>query len=55
MDAAQIALKFQHHGTLLPEIAFSDFGRRKIEPVIPGLVQLFNFTTLRMRDFEGLL
>jgi hypothetical protein len=34
-------LKGDHYD--VPQISFRDFGRRKIQPVIPGLTELYNY------------
>jgi hypothetical protein len=36
LDSAQVARHFQDYGVLQPYISFRDFGRRKLQPVIPG-------------------
>jgi hypothetical protein len=42
LNSAQVAFQFKSHGKLVPQIAFKDFGRREIEPVIPALTELLN-------------
>lgn len=54
LDAAQIAHHFKGHGPLLPYISFKDFGRREIQPVIPGLTNLFNYTYTTVNEFAAL-
>ena len=53
-DAVEVAHKFQSYGTLMPYISFRDFGGREFQPVIPGLVDLFNYTVEAIRAFESL-
>jgi len=40
LTPAQVAFKFKGHGKLVPQVSFRDFGRRPIQPVIPGLIEL---------------
>ena len=54
LDSAEIARHFKGHGTPQPCISFRNFGRREIEPVIPGLMQLFNYTVDAVKRFESL-
>jgi hypothetical protein len=54
LDPAQIAYHFKGHGPLVPYISFKDFGRRKIQPVIPGLTDLFNYTVNAVNEFASL-
>lgn len=54
LDPAEIARKFQDYGTLMPYISFRDFGKRDFQPVIPGLVDLFNYTIGVVKGFEAL-
>lgn len=54
LDAAQVTHHFKNYGVLMPCISFRDFGRRKIQPVIPGLVDLFNYTVDAVKRFEAL-
>jgi hypothetical protein len=54
LDAVEIASKFQSYGTLMPYISLRDFGGREFQPVIPGLVDLFNYTVEAIRGFESL-
>jgi hypothetical protein len=54
LDAVEIARKFQSYGTLMPYLSFRDFGRRDFQPVIPGLVDLFNYTISVVKGFEAL-
>lgn len=52
LTPAEIAHKFKGHGQLVPNISFSNFGRREIQPVLEGLVELNNEVVLLMRRFE---
>ena len=54
LDAIQVARHFKSYGTLMPYISFGDFGRRELQPVIPGLVDLFNYTVDAVNGFEAL-
>jgi len=38
----------------MPYISFRDFGRRELQPVIPGLVNLFNYTVDAVNGFRAL-
>ena len=38
----------------MPYISFRDFGRRDFQPVIPRLVDLFNYTISAVKGFEAL-
>ena len=53
-DAVEVAHNFQSYGMLMPYISFRDFGGREFQPVIPGLVDLFNYTVEAIRAFESL-
>jgi hypothetical protein len=48
---AELTLKFQSYGNLLPRISFKNFGRRTIQPVVPGLIELFNYTVNTIKAF----
>jgi len=52
LDAAQLARHFDSHGITLPSIAFRNFGRRDIQPINPGLTQLFNYTVRVVNEFR---
>jgi hypothetical protein len=51
--AADIALQLKGYGKLVPQISFREFGRREIQPVIPGLIQLRNYILNVTRQFFG--
>jgi hypothetical protein len=36
--------EFEAHGKVVPQISFKNFGRRDIHPVVPALIELFNYT-----------
>jgi hypothetical protein len=55
LTSADLAMKFKGHGKLVPNIAFSNFARREAEPVIEGLVELFNYVVKLMGTFEQCL
>ncbi|OJV40969.1 MAG: hypothetical protein BGO25_14405 [Acidobacteriales bacterium 59-55] len=44
LDPAKIAFHFKGYGVLQPCIAFRDFGKRKIQPATPGLLELLQYT-----------
>lgn len=54
LNPLQVARHFQDHGILMPYISFRDFGRREVQPVIPGLVDLFNYTVDAVKQFAAL-
>jgi hypothetical protein len=51
---AQLASYFKDYGVLQPCIAFRNFGKRKNEPVIPALMNLFNYTANAADGFASL-
>jgi len=51
---AMLKAEFERHGEVLPEIAFRDFFDGEIEPVVQGLMLLFNFTVIQMKAFDQL-
>jgi hypothetical protein len=51
-EAAQIAFKLKGHGKLIPQVSFSEFGRRPIQPVVSGLMQLNNYIVNAMKRFD---
>jgi len=52
LDTIQVAYQFQDYGTLTPYISFRDLGGRTFEPVIPGLVGLYNYTLDVIKEFK---
>jgi hypothetical protein len=54
MSPAEVAFKFKGHGKLVPQISFRNFGRRTIQPVIPGLIELRNYTVSIIAEFAKL-
>jgi hypothetical protein len=54
LNSAQVAHHFKNYGPMMPYISFRDFGRRKLQPVIPGLTDLFNYTVKVVESFEVL-
>jgi hypothetical protein len=44
LNSAQVQAHFKDYGVLQPDIAFRNFGQRKIESAIPGLMDLFRYT-----------
>jgi hypothetical protein len=53
-DSAKIARHFKQYGIVKPYISFRNFGRREIQPIIPGLVELFNYAFNTVKRFEAL-
>jgi hypothetical protein len=51
-DAAALAHKLKGYGNLVPQIAFKEFGRREVQPVVPGLMQLNNYFVNVMNQFD---
>jgi hypothetical protein len=49
---AALAFELKGYGNLVPEISLRDFGRRKIEPVVPALIQLNNYFVQLMKQFD---
>jgi hypothetical protein len=43
-------LKANHYD--IPQISFRDFGRRKIQPVVPGLTELYNYVVKVVEAFS---
>jgi len=54
LDPVEVAHQFQDYGTLRPYISFRDFGRREFQPVIPGLVELYNYSLNVANEFKVL-
>ncbi len=54
LTPADIAHKFKGHGQLVPQVSFTDFGRREIQPIVPGLMELNNEIVKIMKQFDGL-
>jgi hypothetical protein len=50
----EVAHHFKEHGELRPYVSFRDFGRRELQPVVPGLTDLFNYTVRVVGAFESL-
>jgi hypothetical protein len=46
--------EFEAHGKVVPQISFKNFGRRDIHPVVPALIDLFNYTDEVMGYFSKL-
>jgi hypothetical protein len=55
LNPAQVAFKFKGHGKLVPQVSFRNFGRRPIQPVIPGLTELRDATVSVVAEFAKLL
>jgi hypothetical protein len=54
LDPIQVAYHFKGDGTRQPCVSFRNFGRREIEPVIEGLMKLFNYTISAVEEFRAL-
>lgn len=54
LDATEVAHHFKEHGPMTPCISFRDMGGRKIQPVVPGLTNLFNYTVEVVKKFQVL-
>jgi hypothetical protein len=54
VSSAELTSKFKSYGTLVPQIAFKNFGRRDIEPVSQALLDLYNSTVVVVAYFESL-
>jgi hypothetical protein len=54
LSALEVAHQFQRYGTMMPYVSFRNFGRGKFQPVIPGLVDLFNYTLDAVKGFKAL-
>lgn len=50
---AEIAAELERHSDVVPQVAFRNFGRRAIQPVVPGLMELFNHTLRLMERFNS--
>jgi hypothetical protein len=48
---AQLANMLEPYGELVPQISFTNFGGRDIEPVVQGLTQLYNAVVRVVREF----
>jgi hypothetical protein len=55
LNLAQVAFKFKGHGKIIPQVAFRNFGGRPIQPVIPGLKELRDYTVGVIAEFAKLL
>jgi len=51
LTPVEVAHKFKDHAKFVPQIAFRDFGGRAIEPVVPGLTELFNYVVGVVKAF----
>jgi hypothetical protein len=47
----ELVREFKKHAKVVPQIAFSNFGRRTTEPVVPALMELYNFVNNTMLLF----
>jgi hypothetical protein len=54
LNLAQVQAHFKGYGVLQPCIAFRNFGQRKLEPAIPGLMDLFRYTFNSVDGFGAL-
>jgi hypothetical protein len=49
---AMLAMELKPYGKLVPDISFREFGRRTIQPVVPALLQLYNYIIQLMNRFD---
>lgn len=54
LDPEEVAYNLKGYGPLRPYVSFRDFGRREIQPVVPGLTDLFNYTVRTVKAFEAI-
>ncbi len=54
LSGLDLAIHFQGHGKLVPVVSFKNFGRRKIQPVMPALIELNNSITSIVSQFSDL-
>ncbi len=47
--------EMKNHAKITATVSFRDFGRRKLQAVVPGLIQLHNFVVEVVKRFSGLL
>jgi hypothetical protein len=55
MSPGQIAFKFKGYGKIVPQVSFRNFGRRPLQPVVPGLTELRDATVSVAAEFAKLL
>jgi hypothetical protein len=53
LTSAEVVFQFKTYGKLVPQVVFKDFGRRRIQPVVPGLMELFNYVVGMGEVFHG--
>lgn len=51
-NSAEVAHKFKGYGELRPQVSFTNFGRREFEPVVLGLLELYNEVVVILREFD---
>jgi hypothetical protein len=51
---ADLAFELKGYGKLVPQVSFRDFGRRPIQPIVPGLTQLNNYVVRVIAAFSEL-
>lgn len=49
---AMLQAEFKRHGQAVPDIAFRDFGGGEVQPIVQGVMLLYNFTVEQMRAFN---
>jgi hypothetical protein len=52
---AALEPEIKKYGKVTPQIAFREFGRRPIQPVVPGLEELTQAATLVIAAFESFI
>lgn len=51
-EIAKIAFELKGYGKLIPQVSFSEFGGREVQPVVPGLIELNNYVVNVLRQFD---
>jgi hypothetical protein len=54
LSPLEVAVQFKDYGILQPNISFRNFGGKELQPVIPALVDLFNYTVDTVKAFQVL-
>ncbi len=55
LTTAEVAYHFKDCGELVPQVAFTNFGRREIQPVVQGLSELSNYTITVVKEFDAIV
>jgi hypothetical protein len=54
LRSVEVAINLKAYGKLVPQIAFKEFGRREVQPVVQGLMELNNFIVTVIAQFAQL-